>query len=143
MVESTGLENRRIERYPGFESLSLRHLSLIILNKSITYTDNRAKRSFGTRISTHNYFQSQLYFYPTHHPLSAYQHPTPGAPPTSQEGTPSIGRYYFYGWVRYSLADITIYASQISLLSFHSSERRQNKPSQLSRIAQRSLRLSF
>ena len=26
MVESTGLENRRIERYPGFESLSLRHI---------------------------------------------------------------------------------------------------------------------
>ena len=82
-------------------------------------------------------------FYPTHHPLSAIPAPHARGTPASPDGTPSIDRCYLYGWVRYSLADITIYASQISLLSFHSSERRQNKPSQLSRIAQRSLRLSF
>ena len=33
----------------------------------------------------------------THHPFPAYQHPSHGAPPASEEGTPSIG-YVLLMW---------------------------------------------
>ena len=52
----------------------------------MSYQVNRKISSIGTRTGIHNYFQSQLYYYPTHHPFSAYQHPTPGAPPLHQMG---------------------------------------------------------
>jgi hypothetical protein len=46
------------------------------------YQVNRKIISIGTRTGTHNYFQSQLYLYPTHHPLSTdlihhYNTPSP------------------------------------------------------------------
>jgi hypothetical protein len=96
VVESAPLlREYTLRAYPGFESLSLRQLPLKIFYKSISYNHNRAKRSFGARSGTHNYFQSQLYFYPTHHPLSAKAAPYPrGHPPTSPDGTLGIGMYY-------------------------------------------------
>ena len=47
-----------LKAHRGFESLPLRQLILLLLYKSMTYMNNRSRRSFGTRTGTHNYSQS-------------------------------------------------------------------------------------